>query len=260
MNPLGLAHRMQKGTPVLLLLAAALAGCVGDDEPLEAAGTYTPVAAEGGEHAMHGGMEGVFARSVELRHFNASRDEAFEHHEGPVGLKVIWQLTTGTARVVLLDANRQVLASITAEGNGEHKGTHEGQHGSMLLNVTGMDATGKLELMAGAPAALGLAQSEPLTYSDTLALDSNGMEWTWDSTGTATLEYAFTALAGTATLAILDGAAEPVQEIVMSGPGTGGEAVDFEGVPGTWTVQLSTDLYTGPIDFTLSGAADEPEE
>lgn len=252
---------MMRGSLALVLAAAAFAGCLGGDEQVEANGLYTAAApAAGSEHAMHGGMGDVFARTIELRHFNASRNEAFEHHEGPVGLKVVWQLTTGNATIRLLDAARQTIATVEAAGNGEHAATHEGEHGGMLLNVTGMDATGTLGLMAGKPAALGLSQGEPLTYSETLALDSNGAEWTWDSTGMATLSYSFSAGAGTATLTILDGAAEPVQEIVMTGPGQGGEELPFEGAPGTWTVQLTTDLYTGLIEFTLSGAADAPEE
>lgn len=249
----------------LALVGTALAGCIGGDDEGQPLGTYalTSGADAGGEHAGHGGP-GALAGTIELFHFNGTRAEVFEFHESPIGVALDWSLSTGSAQVRLFDGNFEEVLNQTLEGEGSFAEAIEAGHGTYRLNITGTDATGTLAVATGKPAALGLSQSEPIEYSELLVLDTSSTDWTWDSsTGNVLVTVTAMAASGTATLKFLDGMANPLDPVVVSGPtNEAGTTYEVTGVMGTWQISLQTELFVGELDVTIApadAAADEPE-
>ena len=250
-------------TPLLagLLLLAALAGCIGGEDPGPSLGTYTVQEAaddatggSGGEHAGHGGGGGGFQEAAEVFHFNASHTASFEYHEVPLGAHVTWALEGGQATIILQDASGATVFEKVVSAKGEVKQLVEGEHGTWTLNVTGQDATGTLSYAFGDAAAMGLVQDEPITYQDTLAGSSDSQTWTWATKGTATLTLQARAVTGTLTIKALDGQAQPIDPVSLTGPGQVQDTFTLEGAPGEWTITLQTDTYSGDVAMEIAGA------
>lgn len=249
-------------TLTVALLSATLAGCLGGDDEPEPLGTYSLTSAEaggGGEHAGHGGG-GALAGTIELFHFNGTQEETFEHHEGAVGLVLSWSLSTGAAQVRLIDASGKAVYDEALSGDGQEGESLEAEHGTFKLNVTGTDATGTIEVATGKPAALGLSQSEPITYEGAPILETASEDHTWDSaTGMATVTINAEAVAGSLTIKALDGMAVPLDPIVVEGPAQVEQTFELAGAMGTWTITIQRELFTGPVSVVIA-PADVPSD
>ncbi len=244
----------------LTLLAASLAGCIGGEDPGPALGTYDVQAADqaasgGGDHSEHAGAVGL-QHAAELSHFNGTHGETFDHQGEELGLQLAWSLTGGSVTIQLLDDTGGEQLSVTASGEGSEEHIISPGAGSWTLNITGQDATGALAIDGGGPAELGMIQDEPITYEETLTFDTSSQDWTWTTKGNATLSLEGELATGTVTVKILDGAAMPLDPITIEGPAQISEAHPIEGVPGTWTVTLQTDMASGQLGFALAGAGD----
>lgn len=244
----------------LTLLAVSLAGCIGGEDPGPALGSYDVQAADqaasgGGDHSQHGGAVGL-QHAAELSHFNGTHDERFDHDGEELGLQLSWSLAGGSVTIQLLDEAGAEQLSVTASGDGSEEHIVTPGAGSWTLNITGQDATGSLAIDGGGPAELGMVQDEPLTYEETLTLDTSSEDWTWTTKGNTTLTLDGDLAGGSVTIKILDGAAMPLDPITIEGPAQISEVHPIEGVPGTWTVTLQTDMASGQLGFVLAGAGD----
>ncbi len=245
----------------LLLTAAALAGCIGGDDAGPDLGTYTvqtadEAASSGGmDHSQHAGAVGL-QHAADLTHFNGSHAETFDHEGEELGLQLNWSLTSGSVTVTLVDAEGAKQLEVTASGDGSEEHIVTPGAGSWMVNITGQDATGSLAVTGGGPAELGMVQDEPITYDETLTFDTDSQDWTWTTKGNATLSLEGELAGGSVTIKILDGAANPLDPIVIQGPAQLAESHPIGGMPGTWTVTLQTDMATGQLSFVLSGASE----
>lgn len=245
----------------LLIAATSLAGCIGGDDAGPALGTYTvqtadqAASSDGMDHSQHAGAVGL-QHAAELTHFNGSHAETFDHGGEELGVQLSWSLTSGSVTVALIDGEGAEQLTLTASGDGSEEHIVTPGAGSWTVNITGQDATGSLVVDGGGPAELGMVQDDPITYEETLTFDTGAQDWTWTTKGNATLSLGGELASGTVTIKILDGAANPLDPIVVEGPGQLAESHPITGVPGTWTVTLQTDMVTGQLSFVLSGASE----
>lgn len=244
----------------LLLLAASLAGCIGGEDAAPELGTYDvqtagQAQASGGDHSQHGGAVGL-QHAAELSHFNGTHTEAFDHQGEELGVQLSWSLTGGSVTIQLLDAAGAEQLSVTASGDGSEEHVVTPDAGAWTLNVTGQDATGSLVINAGGPAELGMVQDDPITYEETLTFATGSQDWTWTTKGNTTLELSGELVTGRVTLKILDGAANPLDPVVIEAPAQPDQTTTITGLPGTWTVTLQTEMATGQLSFVLSGSSD----